>query len=91
MADLPEFESEMHRTAVAQLARVGERLHLPYPLLCDAGLALTEALRLPTFSVAGLTLIRRLTLVGRGEQIERCLYPVFPPDADAENVLALLT
>ena len=69
---------------------VVERLHLPYPLLSDAGLALTDALRLPTFSVAELTLIRRLTLLGRGERIERCLYPVFPPDADAGNVLALI-
>jgi glutamate dehydrogenase (NAD(P)+) len=30
MADLPEFESEMHRTAVAQLDKVAERLHLDH-------------------------------------------------------------
>ena len=30
MADRPEFESEMHRTAVAQLDRVAERLHLDH-------------------------------------------------------------
>ena len=30
MSDLPEFESEMHRTAVAQLDRVAERLHLDH-------------------------------------------------------------
>ena len=30
MADLPEFESEMHRTAVAQLDRVAERLDLDH-------------------------------------------------------------
>jgi len=30
MADLPEFDSEMHRTAVAQLDRVAERLHLDH-------------------------------------------------------------
>jgi glutamate dehydrogenase (NAD(P)+) len=30
MADLPEFESEMHRTAVAQLDQVAERLHLDH-------------------------------------------------------------
>jgi hypothetical protein len=46
---------------------------------------------LPTFEVAGTTLIRRLTLLGRGETIERCFYPVFPPDADAANLLAALT
>src|SRR5262245_51735430 len=69
---------------------VVERLHLPYPLLSDAGLQLVRALRLPTFTVAGHTLIRRLTLLGRGDGIERCFYPVFPPDADAGNVLAAL-
>lgn len=70
---------------------VAERLHLPYALLSDAALALTHALRLPTFAVAGYTLIRRLTLLGRGGRIERCFYPVFPPHADAVRVLAAIT
>ena len=30
MAEMPEFESEMHRTAVAQLDQVAERLHLDH-------------------------------------------------------------
>src|SRR5499427_8497145 len=30
MADMPEFESDMHRTAVAQLDQVAERLHLDH-------------------------------------------------------------
>ncbi len=30
MADMPEFESEMHRTAVAQLDQVADRLHLDH-------------------------------------------------------------
>jgi len=67
-----------------------ERLHLPFPLLSDRHLELAHALRLPTFEVAGLTLIRRLTLIGRRERIERCFYPVFPPDADADRVLQYL-
>jgi peroxiredoxin len=66
------------------------RLHLPYELLSDADLALTRALRLPTFTVAGHTVIRRLTLIGRRRRIERCFYPVFPPDGDAANVLRYL-
>ena len=66
------------------------RLHLPFALLSDASLELTRALRLPTFVVAGQTLIRRLTLVGDRERIERCFYPVFPPDEDAVNVLQYL-
>jgi len=32
MADMPEFESEMHRTAVAQLDQVAERLHLDHDI-----------------------------------------------------------
>ena len=67
-----------------------ERLHLPFELLSDADLELARALRLPTFTVAGHTVIRRLTLVGRGGLIETCFYPVFPPDADAANVLRRL-
>jgi peroxiredoxin len=67
-----------------------QRLHLPFELLSDPDLSLTHALGLPTFSVAGQTLVKRLTLVGRRGGIERCFYPVFPPDADAENVVRLL-
>lgn len=68
-------------------SEAAERLHLPFELLSDAGLELTRALHLPTFTVAGHTVIRRLTLIGRAGRIETCLYPVFPPDADAEDVL----
>lgn len=68
-----------------------ERLHLPYPLLSDESLALTRSLRLPTFDVAGMVLLRRLTLVLRGGRIEAVLYPVFPPDRAAAEALAVLT
>jgi peroxiredoxin len=67
-----------------------ERLHLPFPLLSDERLAFAGALRLPTFSVDDMTLIRRLTLVIRDGEIETVFYPVFPPDADAEHVAAWL-
>jgi peroxiredoxin len=67
-----------------------ERLQLPFPLLSDADLALTRALRLPTFQAAGQTLIKRLTLVVASGRIEHVFYPVFPPDGHADEVLALL-
>jgi len=35
--------------------------------------------------------IKRLTLIGRGGRIETCFYPVFPPDADAGNVLRYIS
>jgi peroxiredoxin len=67
-----------------------ERLELPFPLLSDAELELTRALDLPTFEVAGLTLLKRLTLVVRDGWIEQVFYPVFPPDRHAAEVLAWL-
>jgi peroxiredoxin len=67
-----------------------ERLHLPYPLLSDAGLEFAEALRLPTFEAGGMTLIRRLTLIVRDGIIADVVYPVFPPDRGAELALARL-
>jgi peroxiredoxin len=66
------------------------RLHLPYPVLSDADFRLTDALGLPTFTIEGTRLLRRLTLVVRASRIEHCFYPVFPPDADADRVLEWL-
>jgi len=63
------------------------RLHLPFPVLSDAEFRLTDALGLPTFEIQGIRLLRRLTLLVRANRIEHCFYPVFPPDADAEQVL----
>jgi len=74
-------DTEYQREAV-------ERLHLPYPLLSDAGLQLTRALDLPTFEVDGATLIRRLTLIVRDGIIADVVYPVFPPDRGADLALA---
>src|SRR5262249_17447494 len=69
-----------------------DRLHLPFELLSDARGELARALTLPTFEVAGMTLIKRLTLiVRRGGRIVHCFYPVFPPDSDAERVLDYLS
>lgn len=62
------------------------RLRLPFPLLSDADLGFARALRLPTFEVAGMALIKRLTLIVRDGLIEQVFYPVFPPDADAGRV-----
>ena len=67
-----------------------ERLHLPYPLLSDEQLELATALRLPTFEVDGITLLKRLTLFLRDGAIETVIYPVFPPNRSAEQALARL-
>ena len=67
-------------------AEAAGRLHLPFALLSDSGLALTRALALPTMTVEGRTLTRRLTLAIRAGRIVRAFYPVFPPDAAPAEV-----
>ena len=66
------------------------RLRLPYPILSDAALALTRALRLPTFRYADWTLLKRLSLILEGPRIVHVVYPVFPSTADAPAVIAWL-
>ena len=67
-----------------------ERLHLPFQLLSDSALQLTGALRLPTFTVAGMEVFKRLTLVAEDGKILKVFYPVFPPDRNAGDVIAWL-
>ena len=67
-----------------------DRLHLPFELLSDSEHRLKQLLRLPTFTVAGMELYKRLTLVAENARIQKVFYPVFPPDQNAEDVLAWL-
>ncbi len=67
-----------------------ERLHLPFPILSAAALKLARALKLATFSVAGMTLLKRMALVIDDGAIEKAFYPVFPPDKNAAEVVAWL-
>jgi peroxiredoxin len=67
-----------------------ERLHLPFAILSDADLRLTRALKLPTFSVDGMTLIKRMAWVIDDGIVLHVFYPVFPPDQSAETVVAWL-
>lgn len=66
------------------------RLHLPFPLLSDDRLELASALQLPTFSIHGQRLFKRLTLVVHAGVVEHVFYPVFSPDWHAEQVLSWL-
>jgi peroxiredoxin len=65
-----------------------QRVHLQFPLLSDESLELADALGLPTFQAAGMTLYKRVTLVIRDGEIVKAFYPVFPPDRNAAEVLA---
>jgi peroxiredoxin len=76
-------DTEYQREAV-------DRLHLPFPILSDAGLQFTHALGLPTFEVAGMTLLKRMVLVIDDSIIAKAFYPVFPPDESAAVVVEWL-
>jgi peroxiredoxin len=67
-----------------------ERLHLPFPILSDERLELARAIKLPTFTTAGMTLLKRMALVIDGGVITKVFYPVFPPDKNAEEVIEWL-
>jgi peroxiredoxin len=93
--------AELKRLGVAQLfglstqdldyqREAAERLHLPFTILSDADLKLTHALKLPTFDVDGMTLIKRMAWVIDDGVITHVFYPVFPPDKSAEEVAEFL-
>jgi peroxiredoxin len=65
-----------------------ERLHLPFAILSDEHLALTRAMKLPTFATSGMTLLKRFTLVIDDAIVTHVFYPVFPPDRSAADVIA---
>jgi peroxiredoxin len=73
-------DSDYQREAAA-------RLHLPFAILSDADLKFQRALRLPTFTVDGMTLIKRMALVIDDGVIAKVFYPVFPPDRSAAEVI----
>jgi peroxiredoxin len=66
------------------------RNHIAYPVIADPELRLGKALRLPTFEVEGMTLYKRITLVVEACAIAKVFYPVFPPDKNAQEVVAWL-
>ena len=76
-------DTEYQREAV-------ERLHLPFPVLSDAELKLAHAIKLPTFTAAGITLLKRMALVIDDGVVAKVFYPVFPPDKNAAEVVAWL-
>ena len=63
------------------------RLHLPFDLLSDRELRLTNTLKLPMFEVESTHLIKRVTLIIEEGKIVKVFYPVFPPDRNADEVI----
>jgi peroxiredoxin len=76
--------------ATEYLREARDRLHLPFELLSDDELHLRDAMRLPTFFAAGIEFYKRLTMIAEDGKITKVFYPVFPPDRNADDVLAWL-
>ena len=77
--------------SLADQVEFAERNRMPFPIVSDERLELAHALRLPTFEVEGVTLYKRLALVAEAGRIVKVFYPVFPPDRNAEEVLAWMS
>ena len=45
---------------------------------------------MPIFAVGRMELFKRLTLIAEDGRIKKVFYPVFPPDRNADDVLAYL-
>ena len=69
---------------------MADRLHLPFPVLSDEDYQFQQALRLPTFVAAGMTLLKRITLIANDGVIEAVHYPIFPSDSDPAWVMDYL-
>jgi peroxiredoxin len=69
---------------------LAERLHMPFPVIADPDRRLGAALNVPTFEFEGATLYKRVTLILEAGRIAKVFYPVFPPDRNAQEVLAWL-
>lgn len=69
---------------------MADRLHLPFPVLSDEDYQFQQALHLPTFVAAGMTLLKRITLIANDGVIEAVHYPIFPSDSDPAWVMDYL-
>jgi len=67
-----------------------ERLHLPFPVVSDVAFKFQKALNLPTFEAAGMTLLKRLSIIAKGGKIVTVHYPIFPSDSDPPWVIDYL-
>jgi len=67
-----------------------ERLHLPFPVVSDVKYEFQSALNMPTFVAAGMTLLKRVTLIANNGTIEAVHYPIFPSDSDPKWVIDYL-
>jgi peroxiredoxin len=69
---------------------MADRLHLPFSVVSDVDYEFQKALNMPIFVTAGMTLLKRVTLIANNGVIEAVHYPIFPSDSDAAWVVSYL-
>jgi peroxiredoxin len=69
---------------------MADRLHLPFSVVSDVNYEFQKALNMPTFIAAGMTLLKRVTLITNNGVIEAVHYPIFPSDSDPAWVIDYL-
>jgi peroxiredoxin len=90
LSDLGARVAGLSAQALEEQIEFAERNAIPYPVIADPELRLGAALRMPTFEFEGMTLYKRITLVVEACAIAKVFYPVFPPNENAEEVIAWL-
>jgi peroxiredoxin len=91
--ELQAFGAEVIGLSVQSTAyqrEMAESLHLPFPVVSDINYQFQKALNLPTFVAAGMTLLKRVTLIANAGMIESVHYPIFPSNSDAKWVINYL-
>lgn len=87
LAQLGARVAGLSAQSLPEQVEFAERTHMPYPVIADPELLLRDAIGLPTFEIAGMTLYKRLALVAEHGTIVKTFYPVFPPDRNAGDVV----
>jgi peroxiredoxin len=90
LADLGVAVAGLSAQPHEQQLEAAARLELGFPLLADPDFRLHAELGLPTFSIDGAVFYRRVTLIAHRGRVVKVFYPVDPPAANAEEVLAWL-
>ena len=92
-AELSELGAEVYGMSTQTYEyqqEMAERLHLPFQVISDSNLEFCRAMNIPTFSVDGNTLMKRVTKISYNGLIEAVHYPVFPSDSDPKWVIEYL-
>ncbi len=61
---------------------MAERNRLPFEIVSDSDFRVCDALRLPTFTIAEIRLLKRLTMIVKGGEVEQVFYPKAHPIED---------